>query len=103
LSRAEIQAAIIAADVRLQVTQLYVEAVAADRRVAARDQARIASDALRAASVRVQAGRASHSSNSALMSRGSMPTPMWSGSFAWRKRRAPIWRAGSVGRSTAAR
>jgi len=32
LSRAEIQAAIIAADVRLQVTQLYVEAVAADRR-----------------------------------------------------------------------
>ena len=60
LSRAEIQAAIIAADVRLQVTQLYVEAVAADRRVAtARDQARIASDALRAASVRVQAGRAS--------------------------------------------
>src|SRR3546814_853962 len=59
LSRAEIQAAIIAADVRLQVTQLYVEAVAADRRVTkARDQARIASDALRAASVRVQAGRA---------------------------------------------
>src|SRR3546814_1320600 len=39
---------------------LYVEAVAADRRVTtARDQARIASDALRAASVRVQAGRAS--------------------------------------------
>src|SRR3546814_14019871 len=59
LSRAEIQAAIIAADVRLQVTQLYVEAVAAARRVTtARDQARIASDALRAASVRVQAGRA---------------------------------------------
>ncbi|MBB3880924.1 TolC family protein [Sphingomonas pseudosanguinis] len=60
LSRAEIQAAIIAADVRLQVTQLYVEAVAAERRVVtARDQARIASDALRGASVRVQAGRAS--------------------------------------------
>ena len=60
LSRAEIQAAIIAADVRLQVTQLYVEAVAADRRVAtARDQARIASDALQAARIRVQAGRAS--------------------------------------------
>src|SRR3546814_18460868 len=60
LSRAEIQAAIIAADVRLQVTQLYVEAVAADRRVTtARDQARIASDAPRAASVRVPAGRAS--------------------------------------------
>ncbi|MBW6528498.1 TolC family protein [Sphingomonas sp. RHCKR7] len=60
LSRAEIQAAIVAADVRLQVTQLYVEAVAAERRVAtARDQARIAGDALRGASVRVQAGRAS--------------------------------------------
>src|SRR3546814_392548 len=60
LSRAEIQAAIIAADVRLQVTQLYVEAVAADRRVTtARDQARIASHALRAAAVRLQAGRAS--------------------------------------------
>ena len=60
LSRAELQAAIVAADVRLQVTQLYVEAVAAERRLAtARDQARIAGDALRAASVRVQAGRAS--------------------------------------------
>lgn len=60
LTRAEIQAAIVAADVRLQVTQLYVEAVAADRRaMTARDQARIANDALRAANVRVQAGRAS--------------------------------------------
>lgn len=60
LSRAEIQAAIAAADVRLQVTQLYIEAVAANRRVStARDQARIAGDALRAADVRVQAGRAS--------------------------------------------
>ncbi|WP_443478425.1 TolC family protein [Novosphingobium aerophilum] len=60
LSRAELQAAIIAADVRLQVTQLYVEAVSAERRfVTAKDQARIAGDALRAAGVRVQAGRAS--------------------------------------------
>ena len=60
LSRAELQAAIVAADVRVQVTQLYVEAIAAERRlVTARDQVRIASDALRAASVRVQAGRAS--------------------------------------------
>jgi cobalt-zinc-cadmium efflux system outer membrane protein len=60
LSRTELQAAIIGADVRLQVTQLYVEAIAAERRlVTARDQARIAGDALRAASVRVQAGRAS--------------------------------------------
>lgn len=60
LSRTELQAAIVGADVRLQVTQLYVEAIAAERRLwAARDQARIAGDALRAASVRVQAGRAS--------------------------------------------
>ncbi|MFC6437571.1 TolC family protein [Novosphingobium resinovorum] len=60
LSRAELQAAIIAADVRLHVTQLYVEAVSAERRlIAAKDQARIAADALRAAGVRVQAGRAS--------------------------------------------
>lgn len=60
LTRAEIQAAIAAADVRLQVTQLYVEAVAAERRaVTARDQARIAGEGLRVAGVRVQAGRAS--------------------------------------------
>lgn len=60
LTRAEIQAAITAADVRLQVTQLYVEAVAAERRaVTARDQARIAGEGLRVAGVRVQAGRAS--------------------------------------------
>lgn len=60
LTRAELQAAIIAADVRVQVTQLYVEAIAAERRlVTARDQVRIAQEALRAASVRVQAGRAS--------------------------------------------
>ena len=60
LSRAEIQAAILAADVRLQVTQLYVEAVAAERRVLnARDQLRIAGEAARGAGVRVQAGRAS--------------------------------------------
>ncbi|WP_066781972.1 TolC family protein [Sphingomonas sp. CCH5-D11] len=60
LSRAELQAAIVAADVRVQVTQLYVEAIAAERRlITARDQVRIASEALRAASVRVQAGRAS--------------------------------------------
>ncbi|WP_242416164.1 TolC family protein [Sphingomonas panni] len=60
LSRAEVQAAVVAADIRLQVTQLYVAAVAAERRLAtARDQARIAADVLRAATVRVQAGRAS--------------------------------------------
>jgi cobalt-zinc-cadmium efflux system outer membrane protein len=60
LSRAELQAAIAASDIRLQVTQLYVEAIAAERRlVTARDQARIAAEVLRGAGVRVQAGRAS--------------------------------------------
>lgn len=60
LSRAELQAGVVAADIRLQVTQLYIATVAAERRLAtARDQARIAADVLRAASVRVQAGRAS--------------------------------------------
>ncbi len=59
-SRAQIAAAIAAADLRLAVTQSYVEAVAAERRLAtARDQAGIAREALRAASVRVRAGRAS--------------------------------------------
>lgn len=60
LSRAELEAAIAAADVRLQVTQLYVQAIAAERRLAnARDQARIATEALRGATSRVLAGRAS--------------------------------------------
>ncbi|MFT4054059.1 MAG: TolC family protein [Novosphingobium sp.] len=60
LSRAELEAAVVAADVRLQVTALYVEAIAAQRRLAtARDQLRIAEDTLRAARARVQAGRAS--------------------------------------------
>ncbi|MEC3912932.1 TolC family protein [Sphingobium sp. CR2-8] len=60
LSRAELQAAVAASDIRLQVTQLYVEAIAAERRlVTARDQARIAAEVLRGAGVRVQAGRAS--------------------------------------------
>jgi cobalt-zinc-cadmium efflux system outer membrane protein len=58
--RASIAAAIATADLRLGVTQAYVEAVSAERRlVAAREQADIASEALRAAHVRVQAGRAS--------------------------------------------
>lgn len=60
LSRAELEAAVVAADVRLQVTSLYVDAIAAEKRLAtARDQLRIADDALRAARVRVEAGRAS--------------------------------------------
>ena len=58
--RALLVSAITKADIRLQVTQLYVEAVAAERRVqTARDQSRIAGDAANAARVRVQAGRAS--------------------------------------------
>ena len=58
--RARITAAIAAADLRLAVTQTYVDAVAAERRLTtAREQAAIAREALRAASVRVRAGRAS--------------------------------------------
>jgi len=58
--RAQIAAAIAAADLRLAVTQSYVEAVAAERRLTtAREQAAIAAEALRAASLRVLAGRAS--------------------------------------------
>ncbi|KQN92035.1 transporter [Sphingomonas sp. Leaf67] len=60
LSRTRIEAAVIAADLRLRITQLYVGALAADRRVAtAREQARIATDALRVAMIRVEAGRTS--------------------------------------------
>lgn len=59
-TRARLAAAVAAADLRLAITQAYVEAVAAERRVVtARDQAGIAREALRAASVRVRAGRAS--------------------------------------------
>lgn len=58
--RVAIQAAITQADLRLSVIQAYAEAVAAQQRVTtARDQARIAAEGLRAAQVRVQAGRAS--------------------------------------------
>jgi len=58
--RAAIQAAIAQVDLGLAVTRVYAEAAAAERRLGtARDQARIAADALRAAQVRVQAGRAS--------------------------------------------
>lgn len=60
LFRAELQAAIAAADIRVQITQLYVEAVAAERRLlTAREQTRIAGEASHAAGIRVQAGRAS--------------------------------------------
>ena len=58
--RARIGTALAGADVRLAITQLYIEAASAERRiVTAREQAGIAREALRAAGVRVQAGRAS--------------------------------------------
>lgn len=60
VDRALLQSAIANADVRLQVTQLYVEAVAAEWRLStAYDQFRIAGDAADAARIRVRAGRAS--------------------------------------------
>jgi len=60
IGRAGLQAAVARADLRLRVTQTYVVAVAAQRRVGiARDQRGIAAEVLRAARVRVQAGRAS--------------------------------------------
>ena len=60
VGRAGLQAAIARADLRFQVTQLYVEAAAAERRLAtAYDQLRIAREAAEAAAVRVRAGRAS--------------------------------------------
>src|SRR3546814_4790996 len=58
--RATIQATIEQADLRLNVIRAYAEAASAERRlITARDQARIANETLRAAQVRVQAGRAS--------------------------------------------
>lgn len=58
--RTLIQAAITQADLRLSVIQAYAEAAAAQQRLTtAGDQARIAAEGLRAAQVRVQAGRAS--------------------------------------------
>lgn len=59
-NRARIAAAVAGADLRLAVTQAYIDATASERRLAtARVQAGIAGEALRAASVRVRAGRAS--------------------------------------------
>lgn len=59
-TRARLAAAITESDIRFQVTQLYIETVAAERRLTtALDQARIANDALNAARARVRAGRAS--------------------------------------------
>ena len=58
--RALLDQAIAQADIRLQVTELYIDAAAAELRVAiAEDRFRIAGDTARAATIRVQAGRAS--------------------------------------------
>lgn len=58
--RAQIAQAIAQADIRLQVTELYIQASAAEVRVAiAEDEYRIAGEMGRAATIRVQAGRAS--------------------------------------------
>lgn len=59
-NQARIALAMTAADIRLAVTQSYIEATATERRVVtAREQAGIAGEAARAASVRVRAGSAS--------------------------------------------
>jgi outer membrane protein, heavy metal efflux system len=58
--RAQIEQAVIAADLRLAVTQAYVTAVSAvERAMVAQRQVTIAQEALRSAQVRVRAGRAS--------------------------------------------
>ena len=60
IGRADIQAEIARADLRLRITQAYIMAVAAQRRITiAHDQLGIAADVLRAATIRVHAGRAS--------------------------------------------
>jgi cobalt-zinc-cadmium efflux system outer membrane protein len=60
VDREALTAAMTKADIRLQVTLLYIEAVAAERlMLTAQDQARIAVDASTAARIRVQAGRSS--------------------------------------------
>lgn len=58
--RARIDAAIAEADLGLRVTQAYIAAVAAERRLGiAREQAGIAGETYRGAGIRVRAGRAS--------------------------------------------
>jgi cobalt-zinc-cadmium efflux system outer membrane protein len=58
--RADIDQLTAMADLRQSITEAYVEAVAADRRLAAaQEQARIAAETVRAAQVRVEAGKAS--------------------------------------------
>ena len=58
--RAIIERAIAEADLRFAVTRAYADALASDKRLAnAREQLRITNEGLRAADVRVRAGRAS--------------------------------------------
>lgn len=58
--RAEVEAAVVAADLRLQVTEAYIAAIAAERRVEiAQMEADFAGVGFRAASARVTAGAAS--------------------------------------------
>lgn len=59
-ARAQLAVMVARADLRLRVTQAYNEAVASERRLLiAHDQQRLATEGLRAANVRVRAGRAS--------------------------------------------
>lgn len=60
IDRARLESAVVMADLRLRVTQSYILAVAAERRlIVARDQLRIAEEALRVASDRVMVGATS--------------------------------------------
>jgi cobalt-zinc-cadmium efflux system outer membrane protein len=60
IGRAQLESAITLADVRLRVTQAYIEAAAAERRLGiARDQLKIADEALRVAKDRVLVGESS--------------------------------------------
>jgi outer membrane protein, heavy metal efflux system len=60
IDRARLETAVVSADLRLRVTQLYIVAVAAERRLTvAREQLRIAEEALRVAADRVMVGATS--------------------------------------------
>lgn len=60
IDRARLETAVVSADLRLRVTQLYIVAIAAERRLTvAREQLRIAEEALRVAADRVMVGATS--------------------------------------------
>ncbi len=94
IDRAQLDAAITLADVRLKVTRAYIEAVAAERRLGiARDQLKIADEALRVAKDRVMVGEeARRSTSSALPSTRSTRRPTWSAPSAPIKWRGAISR-----------